>query len=106
MKLEIMSASEARAMAEDCAVKVTDEQLTKMVDGVNKRIAYTAKSGKFEYKIHVDDLLGMAGLDNLNENDRKAPVLTILQALRDAGYTAEHYTIYTRDIPLPIVIKW
>ena len=106
MNLDFMKASEARALAEDCKVRVTDEHLTKMVDGINGRIAYIAKKGEFKYNIHVDDLFGMAGLNNLNKEDQKATVLTITNALRCAGYTVEPFSSYTLDRFLQIVVKW
>ena len=106
MKLDFMKASEARALAEDCKVTVTDEHIAGMVQGINDRIAYTARSGKFMYKIHVDDLFGMVWLNNLSVKDQQAPILTIIHELRSAGYTAELGANLVGTSCLHIVIKW
>ena len=106
MKFEIMEASEARALAEDCKVTVTDEHIAGMVRGISERIAYTARSGKFMYKIHVDDLFGMVWLNDPSVKDQQSPILTIIRALRSAGYTAELGANFVGTSCLHIVIKW
>ena len=106
MKLDFMKASEARALAEDCKATVTDEHIAEMVRGINERIAYIAQSGEFVYKIHVDDLFGMVWLNDLSSKDRHSPILSIIRALRSAGYTAELGANLVGTSCLHIVIKW
>lgn len=106
MNLGVMKASEARALAEGCKVKVTDEHIAEMVRGINERISYTAQSGEFVYKIHVDDLFGMVWLNNLSVKDQQTPILTIIHALRSAGYTSELGANLVGTSCLHIVIKW
>lgn len=106
MKLEIMEASEARALAEDCKVTVTDEHYAEMVREINRRIGYATEVGEFECKVRVDDLFYMAELSNLREEYRKAHVHTIINGLRRAGYTAELSFSYAGPSYLHIVISW
>lgn len=106
MKLEFTSASEAKAVAEDSRVVVTDEHYAQMVRGVNRRIGYATESGEFECKVRVDDLFSMAELYSLREENRKAHVLTIINGLREAGYTAELSFSYAGPSYLHIDISW
>lgn len=106
MKFEFTSASEAKAVAEDSRVVVTDEHYSQMVRGINRQIGHAAEVGEFECKVRVDDLFNMAELFSLREEYRKTHVHTIINDLREAGYTAELSFSYAGPSYLHIVISW
>lgn len=106
MKFEFTSASTAKAVAEDSRVVVTNEHYAEMVLEINRQINYAAEAGEFECKVRVDDLFSMAELYSLREENRKPHVLTIINGLREAGYTAELSFSYAGPSYLHIVISW
>ena len=106
MKLEFTSASEAKEVAENSRAVVTDEHYAQMVRGINLRIDNATEVGGFECKVRVDDLFYMAELPNLREEYRKAHVHTIINGLREAGYTAELSFSYDGPSYLHIIISW
>lgn len=106
MKLDFMSASEARATAKDCKDTVTDEHYAQMVREINRRIGHAAEVGESECKVRVDDLFGMAGLSNLSVYYLRGHTFTIINGLRRAGYTAELVSNYTDEWFLHIDISW
>lgn len=106
MKLDFRSASEAKEIAEDSRDVVTVEHYEQMVRGINRRIGHAAEVGEFECMVRVDDLFNIAELYSLREEYRKAHVHTIINGLREAGYTAELSFSYAGPSYLHIVISW